>query len=166
MVARRKAPRRRARKSFNVSAIELGTALSLSQSTGAATAIQTALKGDISGALMGMQEMGIAIPPEILIEKAPIPEKKDLIEAIQKQQQQIAESQQKQEQLQMAEIQAKINLANARALADEGLGVERISTSLTCCNALTTTPIPSCSMVSTAPVVSEVGIKSVSKLLP
>ena len=55
MVARRKAPRRRARKSFNVSAIELGTALSLSQSTGAATAIQTALKGDISGALMGMQ---------------------------------------------------------------------------------------------------------------
>ena len=55
MVARRKAPRRRAKKSFNVSAIELGTALSLSQSTGAATAIQTALKGDISGALMGMQ---------------------------------------------------------------------------------------------------------------
>ena len=55
MVARRKAPRRRARKSFNVSAIELGTALSLSQSTGAATAIQTALKGDISGALMKMQ---------------------------------------------------------------------------------------------------------------
>jgi len=55
MVARRKPSRRRARKSFNVSAIELGTALSLSQSTGAATAIQTALKGDISGALMGMQ---------------------------------------------------------------------------------------------------------------
>ena len=55
MVARRKAPRRRARKSFNVSAIELGTALSLSQSAGAATAIHTALKGDISGALMGMQ---------------------------------------------------------------------------------------------------------------
>jgi len=55
MVARRKAPRRRARKSFNVSAIELGTALSLSQSTGAATAIQTALKGDISLALMKMQ---------------------------------------------------------------------------------------------------------------
>ena len=55
MVARRKAPRRRARKSFNVSAIELGTALSLSQSTGAATAIQTALSGNISGALTGMQ---------------------------------------------------------------------------------------------------------------
>jgi len=55
MAVRRKAPRRRAKKSFNVSAIELGTALSLSQSTGAATAIQTALKGDIAGALLGMQ---------------------------------------------------------------------------------------------------------------
>ena len=55
MVARRKAPRRRAKKSFNVSAIELGTALSLSQSTGAAQAIQTALSGNISGALTGMQ---------------------------------------------------------------------------------------------------------------
>ena len=55
MVARRNAPRRRAKKSFNVSAIELGTALSLSQSTGAAQAIQTALSGNISGALTGMQ---------------------------------------------------------------------------------------------------------------
>jgi len=55
MAPRRKAPRRRAKKSFNVSAIELGTALSLSQSTGAAQAIQTALSGNISGALTGMQ---------------------------------------------------------------------------------------------------------------
>ena len=55
MAPRRKAPRRRAKKSFNVSAIELGTALSLSQSTGAAQAIQTALSGNIAGALTGMQ---------------------------------------------------------------------------------------------------------------
>ena len=55
MAPRRKAPRRRAKKSFNVSAIELGTALSLSHSTGAAQAIQTALSGNISGALTGMQ---------------------------------------------------------------------------------------------------------------
>jgi len=39
MVARRKAPRRRAKKSFNVSAIELGTALS----------------GDLSGALTSLE---------------------------------------------------------------------------------------------------------------
>jgi len=55
MAVRRKAPRRRAKKSFNVSAVELGTALSLSESTGAATAVQTALSGNISGALKGMQ---------------------------------------------------------------------------------------------------------------
>ena len=47
MAVRRKAPRRRARKSFNVSAVELGTALSLSESTGAAQAVQTALSGNI-----------------------------------------------------------------------------------------------------------------------
>jgi hypothetical protein len=48
MVARRKTPRRRARKSFNLSAIELGTALSLSQSSGLASSVQMALDGNIS----------------------------------------------------------------------------------------------------------------------
>jgi len=66
MVARRKAPRRRAKKSFNVSAIELGTALSLSQSTGAAQAIQTALSGNISGALTGMQTKVMAEKNKII----------------------------------------------------------------------------------------------------
>ena len=48
MAPRRKAPRRRARKSFNLSAIELGTALSLSQSSGLASSVQMALDGNIS----------------------------------------------------------------------------------------------------------------------
>lgn len=78
-------------------------------------------------ALMEMQKVGIAIPPDILIEKAPIPEKKDLVEAMQKQAEQAAKMQQQQHELQMAQIKAQINLANARATADEGLGVERIS---------------------------------------
>ena len=51
MVARRKAPRRRAKKSFNISAIEAGTALSLMQSTGAAAALDSAMQGNIKGAL-------------------------------------------------------------------------------------------------------------------
>jgi hypothetical protein len=55
MVARRKAPRRRARKSFNISAVEAGTALSLMASTGAATAIDEAMKGNIKGALSTLQ---------------------------------------------------------------------------------------------------------------
>ena len=56
MVARRKAPRRRAKKSFNISAIEAGTALSLAQSTGAAAAVQTALSGNLSGAIDGLSK--------------------------------------------------------------------------------------------------------------
>ena len=66
MAVRRKAPRRRARKSFNVSAVELGTALSLSESTGAAQAVQTALSGNISGALTGMQTQVMANKNKII----------------------------------------------------------------------------------------------------
>ena len=55
MVARRKAPRRRAKRSFNISAVEAGTALSLMDSTGAATAIDEAMKGNIKGALSTLQ---------------------------------------------------------------------------------------------------------------
>jgi len=55
MVARRKAPRRRAKRSFNISAVEAGTALSLMASTGAATAIDEAMKGNIKGALSTLQ---------------------------------------------------------------------------------------------------------------
>ena len=51
MAPRRKAPRRRAKKSFNISAIEAGTALSLASSTGASMAIDQALKGNFKGAL-------------------------------------------------------------------------------------------------------------------
>ena len=54
MAPRRKAPRRRAKRSFNVSAIEAGTALSLAQSTGFANALQTALNGNIAGAVNQM----------------------------------------------------------------------------------------------------------------
>ena len=66
MAVRRKAPRRRAKKSFNVSAVELGTALSLSESTGAAQAVQTALSGNISGALTGMQTQVMANKNKII----------------------------------------------------------------------------------------------------
>jgi len=54
MVARRKAPRRRAKKSFTISAIEAGTALSLAQSSGAAEAVQQALGGNLNAALTSL----------------------------------------------------------------------------------------------------------------
>ena len=55
MAPRRKAPRRRAKKSFNISAIEAGTALSLAQSTGADQAVQAMLKGDVASGLKVLQ---------------------------------------------------------------------------------------------------------------
>ena len=55
MAPRRKAPRRRPKRSFNISAIEAGTALSLAQSTGADQAVQAMLKGDIAGGIKVLQ---------------------------------------------------------------------------------------------------------------
>jgi len=55
MAPRRKTRRSSRKKVFSISAIELGTALSLAQSSGAATAIQTALSGDLSGALTSLE---------------------------------------------------------------------------------------------------------------
>ena len=60
MAPRRKAPRRRAKKSFNVSAVELGTALSLSQSSGLSSAVKSALDGNISGGLENLQKSVMA----------------------------------------------------------------------------------------------------------
>ena len=54
MAPKKAAPRRRAKRSFNVSAIEAGTALSLAQSTGFANALQTALNGNLAGAVNDM----------------------------------------------------------------------------------------------------------------
>ena len=50
-MARRKKRSRRRAKSFNINAVETGVALSLIQSTGAATAAQQALKGNVKGGL-------------------------------------------------------------------------------------------------------------------
>ena len=60
MAARRKAPRRRARRSFNVSAIEAGTALSLAQSTGFAESLQMALDGKLSEGVNNMSRTVLA----------------------------------------------------------------------------------------------------------
>lgn len=55
MVRRRRTTRRRAKKSFNISAIEAGTAISLAGSTGAATAVQQALGGNLTGGLKTLE---------------------------------------------------------------------------------------------------------------
>lgn len=59
MAPRRKAPRRRAKKTFGVSAIEAGTALSLMQSLNASTVIDEAIKGNFKGALSTLEKSAI-----------------------------------------------------------------------------------------------------------
>jgi len=66
MAARRKAPRRRAKKSFNVSAIELGTALSLSQASGLSSSVKMALDGNIAGGLENLQKSVMASKNKIV----------------------------------------------------------------------------------------------------
>ena len=66
MAARRKAPRRRARRSFNVSAIEAGTALSLAQSTGFAESLQMALDGKLSEGVNNMSRTVLANKTKII----------------------------------------------------------------------------------------------------
>ena len=66
MAERRKASRRRARKSFNVSAIEIGTALSLSQSSGLSESVKLALDGNISGGLENIQRQVMASKNKIV----------------------------------------------------------------------------------------------------
>ena len=51
MAPRRKAPRRRAKKSFNVNLIETGAGLALLDAADAGQASQSFLKGDIKGGL-------------------------------------------------------------------------------------------------------------------
>jgi hypothetical protein len=77
--------------------------------------------------LLHLKEIGVPIPNDVLIESATLQNKKDLIEAIQKQEQQQAQAAQQQMQSQLKEQEARTNLAHARATADEGLGVERLS---------------------------------------
>lgn len=77
--------------------------------------------------MLQLREVGVPISPEDLLEAATLENKKTIIENIQKQQQKQEQMQQMQMQAAMEEQKARTNLANARAVADEGLGVERYS---------------------------------------
>jgi hypothetical protein len=77
--------------------------------------------------LMQMREMGIAIPDADLIKAATLQNKQELIQSMQQQQQQAQQMQQMQAQMQMQQAQAQIQLTQARAIADQGLGLERAS---------------------------------------
>lgn len=77
--------------------------------------------------LMQLREAGIQIPDDVLISNITMQNKDELLQSLTQQQQQQQEMQQRQMELQLAELESKIKLANAQALADEGLGIERLS---------------------------------------
>jgi hypothetical protein len=77
--------------------------------------------------LLHLKESGVPIPDTALLESCTLQNKKQLIETITASNQQQQQMQQQQQQVQMAEIQARTELAHARAAADQGLGLERIS---------------------------------------
>lgn len=77
--------------------------------------------------LLHLREVGVPIPDTQLIEAATLQNKKQLIDAIEQSNKQKQQLEQMQAQVAMQEQQARIQLAQARATADRGLGVERMS---------------------------------------
>ncbi len=77
--------------------------------------------------LMQLRELGIPLPDDQLIESATIQNKTEIIKKMQVAQQAQAQQAQVQAQMQMELQQSQTNLAKARAMADQGLGIERIS---------------------------------------
>lgn len=75
--------------------------------------------------LWEMFQAGLPIPAEVLLKNAPLQNKQDLMQAVGAQQQAQRQQQQQQMQAEMQQLDARTNLANARAEADRGLGLER-----------------------------------------
>jgi len=74
-----------------------------------------------------MREAGVQIPDEVLLEASTLQNKKKLTEAVQAAAQQRTQLEQMQLQATLEEQQARTELAQARAIADKGLGLERAS---------------------------------------
>jgi hypothetical protein len=73
--------------------------------------------------LLQLREVGVQVPDDVLLDAATIQNKKKLTDSIAKHQQ----LQEQQQQAAMQEQQARTELAQARAVADKGLGLERVS---------------------------------------
>jgi len=77
--------------------------------------------------LMQMREAGVNVPDSVLLEASTMQNKKDLMEAIEAQNQAQQQAEQEEKQVAMQEQQARTELAQARAIADRGLGLERVN---------------------------------------
>lgn len=77
--------------------------------------------------LLHLKEAGIPVPDDVIINASTIQNKKELVESIESAKQQQQQQEQIQVQAALEEQKARVELAKARAVADEGLGVERLS---------------------------------------
>jgi hypothetical protein len=77
--------------------------------------------------LLQLREVGVPVPDAELLRAASLQNKTDLIKVIEESQQAQQQAQQTEQQIAMQRQEAEINMAQARATADEGLGVERLS---------------------------------------
>ncbi len=77
--------------------------------------------------MIQLKELGVPIPDEELLNAATLQNKKELVEAMNKQKEQMGQMQQQQQRVQMQELQARAELSQARAKADLGLFAERTS---------------------------------------
>lgn len=77
--------------------------------------------------MLHLREAGVPISTADLLDASTLQNKNKIMENAVKQEQQAAEMQQQRMNLEMAQIQSQIKLAEARAQADQGLGLERVS---------------------------------------
>jgi hypothetical protein len=77
--------------------------------------------------LLHLREVGVPIPDAALIEAATLQDKSKLIKDIEDQKQSAQEQQKKIDDAALANQMAMVKLTNAKAIADEGLGIERMS---------------------------------------
>src|SRR3989304_3113408 len=74
-----------------------------------------------------LRELGMPIPDEYILRLSTLQDKDKLLETLQQQAEQAAQIQQQRQQAELQEIQARSEEMHARAIANQGLGMERAS---------------------------------------
>jgi hypothetical protein len=77
--------------------------------------------------LLQIKELGVPVPTELLIKSSTLQGKQELIDAIKQQEQQQQQMAMQQQQVQMEVLKAQIEDLKSKAIANQGLGVERLS---------------------------------------
>lgn len=77
--------------------------------------------------LLHLRDMGLPIPDKTIVQAATLQDKEDLIKDMEEEKQQEMQNQQEQQQVQMEVLKAQIEDLKARAEANNGLSLERIS---------------------------------------